>query len=211
LDHASLGQTPREAYKAGLIKAGIRAHRFIPFDETFRMATLPTTPKGSAKILPGRGVKIKHLFYWSDSFRNPLVENTQVRIRYDPFNAGMAYAFVSGKWVECYSEYYSIFAGKSEKELMFATKEIRKKLSQSTEKFTLTAKRLADFLQSVEADEALLMQRQRDREARSILESMGVTVVAESQPHLSTTTTDERVAKSQTIREFVPQTYGEFR
>jgi transposase InsO family protein len=211
LDHASLGQTPREAYQAGLIKSGIRAHRFIPFDETFRMATLPTTPKGTAKILPGRGVKIKRLLYWSDSFRNPLVENTQVRIRYDPFNTGIAYAFVSGKWVECYSEYYSIFAGKSEKELMFATKELRKKLSQSTEKFTLTAKRLADFLQSVEADEALLMQRQRDREARSILESMGVTAVVESQPHLSTTTTDERVAKSPTIREFVPQTYGEFR
>jgi hypothetical protein len=35
---------------------------------------------------------------------------------------------------------------------------------------TITAKKLADFLNSLEAEECLLLQRARDRESRSIIE-----------------------------------------
>ena len=32
------------------------------------MCTLPSTLKGTAKVLPGCGVKINYLYYWSDTF-----------------------------------------------------------------------------------------------------------------------------------------------
>ena len=63
------------------------------------MATLPTTAKGVAKVAPGRGVKVNQIYYWSDPFRNPAVEGTCVAVRYDPFDAGAAYAFVERQWV----------------------------------------------------------------------------------------------------------------
>jgi len=90
-------------------------------------------------------------------------------VRYDPFDVGIAYAFVANRWVRCYSEYYSAFHGRSEKELMLATKELRALKTSHSQQFNFTAKKLADFLESVEAEEVMLMQRLCDAEGRKIL------------------------------------------
>jgi transposase InsO family protein len=170
--HPALGETPRNTFVEGIARTGRRPHRYIPYDEDFLMWTRPTTPKGTAKVLAGRGVKIHHLIYWSDALRDPEIENTQVAVRYDPFDVGIAYAFVSKRWVRCTSEYYSVFHGRSEKELMIATKELRALKNSHSQQFTVSAKKLADFLESVEAEEAMLMQRLRDAEGRKVLEKL---------------------------------------
>jgi transposase InsO family protein len=172
IDHPALGESPRNTFIEGLARTGRRPHRFIPYDEDFLMWTRPTTPKGTAKVLAGRGVKIHHLVYWSDAFRDPEIENTQVAVRYDPFDAGIAYAFVAKRWVRCYSEHYLVFHGRSEKELMIATKELRALKNSHSQQFTVSAKKLADFLQSVEAEEVMLMQRLRDAEGRTVLDKI---------------------------------------
>jgi hypothetical protein len=58
-EHPALGQTPREAYMSSLKTAGARANRMITYDQAFLMATLPTTPRGTARVLSGRGVLVK--------------------------------------------------------------------------------------------------------------------------------------------------------
>jgi putative transposase len=166
IDHPALGESPRNAFLKGIASTGFRSHRLIPYDEDFLMSTRPTTPKGTAKLLPGRGVKIHHLYYWSESFRDPDIENKQLKVRYDPFDIGTAYALVKNRWVRCHSEYYAIFNGRSEKELLIATKELRAQKTNHSRQFTVSAKRLADFLQSVAVEEASLMQRLRDAESR---------------------------------------------
>ena len=170
IDHPALGQSPREAFTAGLAQSGTRNHRLIPYDEDFRMFTLPTTSKGTAKVEPGRGVKINYIRYWSDAFRDPEIEKKQVPVRYDPFDAGEAYAFAGGQWVRCISEHYSYFRGRSEKELLIATAELRMRNQKHTKNLTITAKTIADFLASAEANEALLSQRLRDAETRQVFE-----------------------------------------
>src|SRR5438477_5848459 len=90
------------------------------------------------------------VFYWSDALRDPGIERQQVAVRYDPFDAGIAYAYVGKRWVQCISEHYSTFRGKSERELMLATTELRRLAQQHAGQFTVTAKKLADFLASVE-------------------------------------------------------------
>jgi putative transposase len=170
--HPALGETPRNTFAEGIARTGRRPHRYIPYDEDFLMWTRPTTPKGTAKVLAGRGVKIHHLIYWSDALRDPEIESTRVAVRYDPFDVGIAYAFVSKRWVRCTSEYYSVFRGRSEKELMIATKELRALKNSHSQQFTISAKKLADFLESVEAEEALLMQRLRDAEGRKVLDKI---------------------------------------
>jgi putative transposase len=181
LAHPALGQSPREAFVSGLAQSGRRTHRLIPYDEDFRLATLPTNKKGTAKIMPRLGVKIRYIFYWSDAFLDAEVEETRVPVRYDPLDAGTAYAFVKGRWVRCISEHYARFAGRSEREVMLATAELRRRNQCHSQRFSITARKLAQFLSSVEAEEALLEQRLRDAEARDVLATMAGIPPYESQ------------------------------
>jgi putative transposase len=54
ISHPALGQTPREAFAAGLAQSGIRPHRMIAYDEEFRLWTLPTTARGQARVVPAK-------------------------------------------------------------------------------------------------------------------------------------------------------------
>lgn len=166
LEHAALEQTPREVFEAGMQMGGQRLQRLIPYDDTLLMLTLPSTRKGTARVLGGVGVKIHYIHYWAEAFLDPEVEGTQVPVRFDPFDAGTAYAFVKGRWVRCLSEHYARFAGRSERELMLASAELHKRHQQHRQHATLTARQLADFLASLEAEELLLEQRLRDAQAR---------------------------------------------
>src|ERR1019366_9200253 len=88
-------------------------------------------------------------------------------VRYDPFDAGIAYAFVRKQWLQCHSEHYAVLKGHSERELMLATKEQAQRRRNHSADFTVTARQLAEFLQSVEAEEKLLTQRLSDLESRA--------------------------------------------
>lgn len=168
LDHPALGQSPREAFNVAIAETGSRAHRTITYDRDFLIFTLPTTRKGTAKIVVGRGMKLNHLYYWSEHFRNPTWETKQVPVRYDPFDIGTAFAFVDRQWVECHSEHYMSLHGHSEREAHLASEELRKRRQNHSVQFAVTAKTLAEFLESVEIKEEILVQRLSDLEARSL-------------------------------------------
>jgi len=168
IDHPALGQSPREAFNVAMAQTGSRSHRKITYDQDFLILTLPSTRKGTAKIAAGRGMKINHIYYWSEHFRNPAWETQQVSVRYDPFDVGTAYAFVDGQWVECHSEYYSILHGRSEREVHLVSEELRKRSENHSGHFLITARKIAEFLESVEVEEAILIQRLSDLESRSL-------------------------------------------
>jgi putative transposase len=168
VDHSSLGQSPRQAFLTRLAVTGERRHRTIPYDREFLISTLPTTVKGTAKVVPGKGVKIHHVYYWCEAFRNPQIQGAQAAVRYDPFDAGVAFAFVHKQWVQCHSEHYAVLKGCSEREVMLATQELRQRYHMHSTTFHVTARHLAEFLQSVEAEEVLLTQRLRDLETGAI-------------------------------------------
>jgi len=168
LDHPALGLSPHEAFDAAIQQTGSRSHCKIAYDQEFLILTLPTTRKGTAKVTPERGMKINHLYYWSEHFRNPTWQAKQVPVRYDPFDIGTAYAFLDRQWVECHSEYYSVLHGHSERELQLASEDLRKRHQNHSGQFAVTAKKLAEFLESVELEEEILTQRLSDLEARSL-------------------------------------------
>jgi hypothetical protein len=172
--HPALGQSPREAYNMGMAKTGQRPQRIIPYDDTFLISTLPTTPKGTVKVIPGRGVKINNIYYWSDEFRSPLVENAYVPLRFEPFDISTAYVFVTGRWAKCHSEYSSIFSGRSEKEIQLASQEIRARDHQHSRESTISAKKLADFLEEMHSEEKFLLQGLRDHELRLVRDGVDV-------------------------------------
>lgn len=167
-EHPALFQSPRDAFASGMAIRGSRLHRMIPYDENFQILTLPTTSEGKAKVQSGRGVKINSIYYWSNTFRDPEIENASVPVRYDPFDISIAYTFVRGQWVQCISQYYAEFQGRSEKELKLVSTELRKRQRDHTQQSKVSVKNLAEFLASVEAQEALLKQRSYDAEVKEV-------------------------------------------
>jgi transposase InsO family protein len=173
-EHPALGQSPADAFKMGLSTTGERTH--MRYDDDFRYLSLAgprREKKGTAKVEQGRGVKINYVYYSSKFFALPGVEGTDVLVRYDPFNIGVAFAFVQGNWVQCLSEHYLQLRGHTEREIQIASGELRKSLQNHGRGASVTAKRLADFLASAEAHEVVLTQRQHDLENRDVLTRMG--------------------------------------
>ncbi len=169
-EHPALGQSPRDAWAVGLAYGGERAHRRILYDEAFRLATLPSPPRGTALVHPSQGIKVHYLSYWHDVFRLPDVVRTRVPVRYDPFDISVAYAYVHEHWVECVTSSYGQFQGHSERELLLVTAELRACNRKSHVTTPITATRLAAFLADIEAHEAVLLQRLRDQETRAVLQ-----------------------------------------
>ena len=165
LHHPTLGQSPKAAFMAGQARSGKRESRFIANDETFLMLSLPTTPKGTAKVVPGRGVKINYIYYMCEAFRSGDVERSRVHVRYDPFNIGEAYAYVDNRWHKCISEPGLALEGHSEQELKLISTELRRQKQRHGEHFTLNARMIADFLKSVGEREKALLQKQQKRDA----------------------------------------------
>jgi putative transposase len=211
IEHPALGLAPRDAYQRGVAATGARPHRQIADDLEFQMWTLPTTAKGTAKVAPGRGVKINHVYYWAESLRDPTIEHSQVAVRYDPFDAGVAYVFAGGHWARCHSEYYLAFRGRSEKEIALASAELRRQHQCHSQGLEITAKKLAGFLASVESEEALLLQRQRDRESRDV--GNRAPAIATDDPHEAGAGPQAPVEDGMERTEDAPQSceiYGEF-
>jgi putative transposase len=167
-EHPALGVSPKQAFTSGISCFGSRTHRLIPNDETWRILTLPTTQSGKLKVHLAKGIQIQGIHYWNSIFRNPEIHNTYVEARYDPFDVGIAYAYIRGQWVKCISEYYAIFKGRSEKEIWLATAELQKRKSNHHKGFKVRAKKLAEFLSTAEAEEVLLAQRLRDTQGKEV-------------------------------------------
>ncbi len=91
---------------------------------------------------------------------------------------------------------------------MLATKELHKQHQQHSQKrFNLNAKTLAAFLESVEKEETLLLQRLRDRETVWMREGRNESVPAcATGAGFSTTDNDDRPSTVEVPMEI----YGEF-
>jgi putative transposase len=167
-EHSSLGMSPQAAYLWGMKQGGEREHRRIAYDDRFLKATCPTTPKGTAIVQKGSGIKVNHFYYWNNEFRNPEVIKTAVPVRYDPFDISTAYAQVQGRWVTCRSPYV-VLSGHTEKELLLATQELRQSAKRDGVRTDLSAARLAAHMSKAGAHEELLRQRWCDLEGKKVL------------------------------------------
>jgi transposase InsO family protein len=169
VDHPTLGVSPREAFDVALATSGVRPHRNIDYDESFIMATLPTTHTGKARVRAYAGVQINRIRYWSDAFRDQTLDLQSLPVRFDPFDVGTAYVFVQGRWVRCISEHHAQFQNRSLREIALISEELRRRNKMIGQTFRATSARIARFIQSAETTEAVLQQRMRDLARQELL------------------------------------------
>ena len=177
------GMSPQQAFEFGIAKTGSRPHQAIKYDEQFKILTMPSTKKGTAKVQPSKGVRINRIDYWSDEFYT--VENQDVPVRYDPFNYGIAYSYVNNRWTKCISNYYTRFEGYSERAVKIATTLIHRKKKLHNQRVYASVSEIVNLLKNAEEYEDLQLQLQRDRSAgrvRSLIEG-NVISVNESTSH----------------------------
>lgn len=174
-EHAALGRSPQEVLTASLALTGERRHRLMPYNQDFIIDTMPSTRKGTAKVALNRGVKINYLYYWHDIFRHPEVENRQVPVRYDPFNIGLAYVHVLGRWTPCISEQYLRLRDRSERILKLAAEELRARNRRHVRQLPLTGRWLAEFIEELEREEQYyeLFWREGDNQRVNMLAEGG--------------------------------------
>jgi transposase InsO family protein len=165
-EHPALGESPRNAYETGMAIHGMRSIRMINFDEVFRFSIMPSTNKGTAKVIISRGIKIHNIYYWHPTFR--AIPGEIVSVKYDPYNIGFAYAYKSSskKWVECTSEYHPALKGLTEKELKVISTQIRRQKQLTQKRVTVTARDVARFLQESRLIEEELIESRKAAEMR---------------------------------------------
>lgn len=166
-EHAALeGMSPQQAFEFGMAKTGSRPHQTIRYDEQFKILTLPSTKKGTAKVQPSKGVRINRTDYWSDEFY--AVENKDIPIRYDPFDYGTAYAYVNNRWIRCISNYYTKLQGYSERAIKIATTLIHRKKQLHNQKVYASVGEIVHLLKNAEQYEDVQRQLQRDRSTQRV-------------------------------------------
>jgi putative transposase len=169
MEHPALFMSPRDAYAQGMELAGARSHRVIAYSEAFLMQTRPTTRTGKAKIYRGRGITINGLQYWHERMIASDVAGQTVPVRFEPYDMGVAYAYIDGQWLECVADAYAQVHGRSEKEWNLILDEWREHQRQHTQKrVTLNGPLLAQFLQRVEQEETFSLQHEREYEEQSL-------------------------------------------
>ena len=167
-DHISLGQSPREAFTESLKWHGERTFKWLDYD-LFVLNALPAPKKGKLRKVHPSGVKINNIYYWHDWMYRPNIAGNKVAVRYDPFDAGIAYAYLEKEWVRCTSEYYPMLRNRSEQELQIVREEIVASYRRHGKVIrTVNARLLADLLERTSNSERLLKQQQCDNALRHI-------------------------------------------
>ncbi|HEX8217832.1 MAG TPA: DDE-type integrase/transposase/recombinase, partial [Chloroflexia bacterium] len=175
--HETLLDSPRNIFNTSIGITGRREHKYIVYDQDFIYDTLPTTRKGTAKVTLS-GVKINRIVYWHEDMQQAEVLGNSVPVKWDPLDAGVAYAYILGRWVQCFSRHYAEYRGRSMREVQEATQLLREKYRMQGLSTDLSDKKVADFLVSVEAVQALQERRTRDREQQAVIKVLNAMTAA---------------------------------
>jgi len=104
--HPAHGEPPGTYLHQLLRDTGFRAGRYAHLNDTFMVESCPGPESGgnTRKIDSQNGVKIDSFYYYNNIFRQPGLDNTEIEVRVDPWDASTAYALVRGNWYKCISK-----------------------------------------------------------------------------------------------------------
>lgn len=174
-EHSALGQSPRETYDDAMGKYDL-PFIGIEYSEAFIIDILPTTRKGTAKVVRGRGVKIEYIFYNNSRvFKAAGVYGKQVKVRLDPWNRAIAYAYIKDRWETLHAppDLFHKLCNRSHRELRALSEELRQTKSLYGKNFNARVMEMAEKHAPREAIEKIQRQRQCADEKREAARQTG--------------------------------------
>lgn len=168
LVHSTFGTTPNERFTTGIERHGSRLAREREYDPSFKILTMPGTPRG--KLTVGRnGIRMFGAFsFWADGMVRAM--GTKVEVRYDPEDVSQVYVFLDGKWVWARSGSHHLLEKLSRRSLKLATQEFFAEQKRVGAAAPLNETTLGRFLESAKCQEATAHQRRLDAQFRVIQE-----------------------------------------
>lgn len=165
--HKSLGVSPAQVFAIGMQDFGMRAHKRFSYTREFELLCMPTNKTGQAKVCNVKGIHLNYQLYWCAEFKDPALSGKNIPVRYDPDNGARAFAYINSGWVECISEFASIYANRSVKQIEFITNDFKEKNKLMGKKQKLTSIAVAEFLRTASLSENTQRQIWRDQELRA--------------------------------------------
>lgn len=174
--HPAHGESPEEHLKKRLVETGVRRNRWVRYDRTFLIETCPAVDlKGTRKIDGQRGIKVNHIWYWSDEFYGGNWSGKTVEVRIDPWDVRMCYVLLGQKWEACKSKLTWRLRNYTEIELRYAFQELG--LKHGIKKKELTPERIAEWLMVMDARNFDVQLHKQQDEAKRIYSPLNMTAV----------------------------------
>ncbi|MGO9613057.1 MAG: DDE-type integrase/transposase/recombinase [Dissulfurispiraceae bacterium] len=175
-NHPTHGQGPVQHFKERMVETGMRLHRLVRFDRRFLIETCPAPDaRGTRRVDGQRGVKINHIWYWTNAFAKAGLHKAAVDVRIDPWDVRYVYALVGEEWHRCESKLVWRLRQYTVIELRYAFEELAKK--HNVKKKDLTPERIAEWMKVMDAKNFDERLREQQSEARMVYQKLGMTTV----------------------------------
>ena len=168
LVHQTIGTTPGQAFENDLVFSGSRVSRHIPSDGNLGIILAQAPEYGETRrVHRTRGITVDYLRYWHRDFGFGDVYGSNVQVKLNPGDCGVAYAWIRGRWVTCdLVDGDADLRGRSRKQIELAIEELRQRRSVGASRLAINARVLGRFLRETDQHgEKLRRQVETDREA----------------------------------------------
>lgn len=184
--HPAHGEEPVKRFESRMAETGMRLHRIVRFDRRFLIETCPAPEgDGTRSVDAQRGVKINHIWYWSNAFRDAGLNKKHIEIRIDPWDVRFVYAQIKGEWQQCESKLALRLRQYTVVELRYAFEELSRE--NNIKKKDLSPERIAEWIKVLDARNFDNRLREQQKEARTLYERLGMTTVGTPQAHIAST------------------------
>ena len=173
--HPAHHEPPAEHLKRRLAETGLRTQRLISLSREFLIETCPAAePKGTRCVDGQRGIKISHIWYWTDALRTGW-NGREVPVRVDPWDARVCYVQLDGTWHQCTSKLVAALRTLTRVELESYFDEMSRR--GGVKKKELTPERIAEWTKVLDASAFDARLRAAQGEQRATWDSLGITAV----------------------------------
>lgn len=172
--HPAHGHSPSSYLSSRLVETGVRRNRWVQFDHTLMIETSPG-PKGiDTRIIDGqRGVKVNHIWYWTDAFANARWRGKSVTVRIDPWDIRKIYVLLGNHWHCCVSKLVFALKRYTSVELQYAYVELLKAQGRGR----LSPERCAEWLRLYRPENFDARLRMQQSEAKYLYDNLGMSDV----------------------------------
>lgn len=184
--HPAHGEGPIKRFESRMSETGMRLHRIVRFDRRFLIETCPAPEGNGTRSVDGqRGVKINHIWYWTNAFRDTGLNKKHIDIRIDPWDVRFVYALIKGEWQQCESKLALRLRQYTVIELRYAFEELSRE--NNIKKKDLSPERIAEWMRVLDAKNFDDRLREQQKEVRILYERLGMTTVGITQTHIDST------------------------